>query len=388
MLLRSLRLQRLLSFGPEAPTVELRSLNILIGPNGSGKSNFIDAIGLLRAAPTELQNPVRDSGDILAWIWQGPGEARAELEAVVCNHPESRGDLRHRLAFVEAGQRFKLDDERVEFARPKSRQKKPFLFFGYERGRPMLTAQGERRELRHEQIDPQRSILAQRRDPDQYPELTYLADAYGAIRLYRSWNFGRYAPPRQPQPASLPNDYLLEDASNLGLVLNHLRMRSETKSAVLSGLRRLYDGIVDYDVRVLGGTVQIFLEETGGRVIPATRLSDGTLRWLALLAVLLDPSPPRLICIEEPELGLHPDLLGELARLLRDAAGRTQLVVTTHSSQLVDAFTDAPESILVCERHEGTTSMQRLDPERLAVWLERYGLGELWAKGELGGTRW
>ncbi|MEW6754253.1 MAG: AAA family ATPase [Candidatus Latescibacterota bacterium] len=86
--------------------------------------------------------------------------------------------------------------------------------------------------------------------------------------------------------------------------------------------------------------------------MPATRLSDGTLRYLALLAVLCHPTPPPLVCIEEPELGLHPDIMPQLAVLLCEAATRTHLVVTTHSDILVDALTDTPEAILVCEKHD------------------------------------
>jgi len=83
MLLRSLRLHRLLSFGPDAGAIDLGPLNILIGPNGSGKSNLLDAISLLRSAPRELVDSIRDGGGVRAWIWQGPGVPRAEMEVVV-----------------------------------------------------------------------------------------------------------------------------------------------------------------------------------------------------------------------------------------------------------------------------------------------------------------
>jgi len=145
--------------------------------------------------------------------------------------------------------------------------------------------------------------------------------------------------------------------------------------------------LTDFDVIIEGGTVQVFLQE-GSITIPATRLSDGTLRYLCLLAVLCHPTPPPLVCIEEPELGLHPDILPTLSDLLREASGRCQLVVTTHSDVLVDALTDTPDAVVVCEKHEGQTEMRRLDKADLAAWLERYSLGELWRKGELGGNRW
>jgi len=149
----------------------------------------------------------------------------------------------------------------------------------------------------------------------------------------------------------------------------------------------LYDGIDDYDVSVVGGTVQVFLQE-GDITIPATRLSDGTLRYLCLLAILCHPNPPPLVCIEEPELGLHPDIMPALAELLKEASTRSQLIVTTHSDELVDAMTDQPESVLVCERDEQGTTLTRLNGKTLKPWLEKYRLGDLWTRGEIGGTRW
>jgi predicted ATPase len=118
------------------------------------------------------------------------------------------------------------------------------------------------------------------------------------------------------------------------------------------------------------------------------RLSDGTLRFLCLLVILLHPTPPPLVCIEEPETGLHPDILSTVAELLIEGSQRTQLIVTTHSETLVSALGEYPEAVVVCERDVGGTRLQRLDRERLQKWLKRYSLGDLWLKGEIGGTRW
>jgi predicted ATPase len=134
--------------------------------------------------------------------------------------------------------------------------------------------------------------------------------------------------------------------------------------------------------------VQLFLEEKGGRQIPATRLSDGTLRYLCLLAILLHPEPPPIVAIEEPELGLHPDVIPHVAELLVKASARTQLFVTTHSRMLVDALGDDPESVIVCSKENGESRMERLDAEHLREWLGHYSLGDLWSKGEIGGNRW
>ena len=85
---------------------------------------------------------------------------------------------------------------------------------------------------------------------------------------------------------------------------------------------------------------------------------------------------------------LHPDMMPTLAELLRQASTRCQLIVTTHSDVLVDALTEEPESVVVCEKHEGRTQLQRLNKKDLAQWLAHYSVGELWRKGELGGNRW
>ena len=112
------------------------------------------------------------------------------------------------------------------------------------------------------------------------------------------------------------------------------------------------------------------------------------MRYMALLAVLCHPEPPSLVCIEEPEIGLHPDVIVEVADLLREASERCQLIVTTHSDVLVDALTDLPESVVVCEKPDGQTQLKRLDPDDLKSWLEDHRLGQLWRSGELGGNRW
>jgi predicted ATPase len=388
-LLDELTLTDLLSFGPDTAPLRLAPLNVLIGPNGSGKSNLVEAVSLLRSAPAELVVPVREGGGVRDWLWKGAAKpATARLDAVV-RYPAGEQALRYRLAFTEAGGRLEVTDERIENLRASPGRPKPYFYFGYEHGRPMLNVGGQTapRTLRKEEVDAQRSILSQRKDPDQYPEVTYLGEAFARIRIFREWSFGRYTAPRLPQPADLPNDFLAEDGRNLGLVLNRLRRDPQVKLRLVEELRRLYDGIDDFETVVEGGTVQVFLQE-GRWTVPATRLSDGTLRYLCLLAVLCHPAPPPLVCIEEPELGLHPDVLPHLAALLHEASTRTQLIVTTHSDILVDALTDTPDVVVVCEKHDGATRLTRLDAESVRPWLQKYRLGDLWTRGEIGGTRW
>ena len=291
------------------------------------------------------------------------------------------------MAFTEVGQRFEIVDERIENELAQPGKNQPYFHYKFQNGHGVLNVKGTERRLQHEDIDSSQSILSQRRDPDQYPEITYLGQTLSKIRLYREWSFGRSTAPRMPQKADLPNDTLEADCSNLGLVLNRLRRDSTVKARLLKALQALYEGIDDFDVQVEGGTVQVFFHE-GARTIPATRLSDGTLRYLCLLAILCHPDPPPLVCIEEPELGLHPDILPLIGELLKEASERCQLIVTTHSDVLVDSMTDRPEAVLIAEKLQSGTTLRRLDAQKLKPWLEKYRLGELWTRGEIGGTRW
>lgn len=387
MLVEQLTLSNLLSFGTNLEPIPLGPLNLVIGSNGSGKSNLLEAIDLLKHAPDLLSTPVREGGGIRDWLWKGAEQTPTACIDAVISYPKGPTNLRYVLSFTEVTQRFEIVDERIENEKPDVGQPDPYFYYHFERGRPVLNIAGKKRVLKREVIDVERSILAQRRDPDQYPEITYLAEILPSIRLYREWTFGRYNAPRLPQKVDLPNRWLESDGSNLGLVLNRLRRDPVSKARLLDALRKLYDGIDDFDVQIEGGTVQVFFHE-GRMTIPATRLSDGTLRYICLLAILCDPNPPPLICIEEPELGMHPDILPTIAGLLRDASTRCQLIVTTHSDVLVDAMTDTPEVVLICEKHDGATTLRRLSPGDVQVWLERYRLGELWTRGEIGGTRW
>jgi predicted ATPase len=236
-------------------------------------------------------------------------------------------------------------------------------------------------------IDATQSILSQRKDPDRYPEITYLGKVFSQIYFFRSPNFGHRSPLRGPQPADLPTSFLMENGANLGMVLNDLLNRPATRRLVLENLRRFYDSVEDVTTKVHSGVVETLFHERGLREpIPATRLSDGTLRFLSLLTILCHPMPPPLVCIEDPELGLHPDVLPLVAELMLDASQRTQLIVTTHSDILVSALSSVPECIVVCEKDDCGTQLRRLESGVLREWLEKYSLGELWRMGETGGN--
>lgn len=393
--IHSLQLQNFLSYGSEGETIELQPLNVLIGTNASGKSNLIEAMGVLKATPTDLVAPIRQGGGISDFLWKGEkGTPTAKIEAIL-DYPERTMPLRYQISFTATGQRLEVVDEAIEDMEPRnSSETNPFLYYRYsDRGRPVINViedneQQSRklRTLRREDIIPDQSILSQRKDPEQYPELSYLGNKFADIGLYRNWQTGRDSVSRKAQQTDLPEHPLLEDGGNLGLVLNNLQYQLGSRQ-IIEKLKLFYDAAEELSIKIYGGTVQIFIRETGLiQPIPATRLSDGTLRYLFLIALLLDPTPPPLICIEEPEIGLHPDILPAIAEMLIEASQRTQLIVTTHSDALVSAL--SPESVLICDRDDRGSHLNRLDRDRLKKWLENYTLGDLWRMGEIGGNRW
>jgi len=387
--IKSFRPSGILSFCPDIEPISLLPLNVLIGPNGSGKSNFVEILELLRAAPSDLAAAVRDGGGVSEWLWKGTREnSLGRLEATV-SLPGFPTDFRYRLEFGVAGSRLEVLDEAIEDALV-TRHGAPDVRFYYrfQRGHPVMSVQrgGQPRRLNRESLDPQQSVLSQRKDPDLYPEVTALGKAFRGIATFREWTFGRNPPLRQPQPADLPGDSLLPDARNLALFINSIE-HSDAWSELKKALRRFLPRFDQISTRLIAGTAQIFLHEKGlSTPVPATRLSDGTIRFIALIAILLKPEFASLICIEEPELGMHPDALGLIAELLRGASAKTQIVVTTHSDILLSALSDSAESVLVCENVNGASTVRRLQTEKLGPWLRDYRLGEVWRAGELGGN--
>ena len=178
-----MRILRSIAFG---------SLNVLIGPNGSGKSNLLEIIGLLRSTPKDFAAEIGDSGGVVEWLWKGKSKTKnvtATIQ-VTADPPGINKTLSYSLSFNRIGSQIKIFDERIENEKPDIGHDKPYLYFDFHGGRPVLNVAGSPRSLKREDIDLQRSILSQRQDPDQYPEVTYLGRFFGSFRLYRNWTSG------------------------------------------------------------------------------------------------------------------------------------------------------------------------------------------------------
>jgi predicted ATPase len=399
MFIQRIQAAGLLSFGPEGIDLPLQRLNVLIGPNASGKSNLIELISLVQATSRDVPLPPKGTGGEPGWLWRGETPAAEGTLEVIVSGPDQLTPLRHRLGFQQQHQQLlvvaeTIEDEPAYEGAEQARQYRLLPYaprhgsgaliervgtcVGEPSGTPMVL------EIAH--LSLERSILSQVRDPDRFAMFAAFQKFYDAIRLYQNWFFGPRSPLRRPQVAAGPALVVEEDLSNYQRVIWNLRREQEPQLLEYLGL--LYEGISNLHLDQLGDTALLSLKEAQAGYMPVSRLSDGTVRYLCLLAILLSPTPPPLIVIDEPDLGLHPDLMPTLARLLTFASERTQVLVTTHSRALVDAFTDRPETVVVCERDEMGTRFDRLDSEELSDWLQRYSLGQLWSRGDIGGNRW
>ena len=356
MLIERLQVKGLLSFGPEGIDLTLEPLNVLIGPNGSGKSNLLQTLALLPAmAGGGLSLSEAEWKDLL---WQGPpyldenADEKATIIATLAMPPTE--EMMESLVHCISLSTYRANSITVSVSTADKSGHITQLDIG--------------------------SL------PNDRHYLRLLGQWYSSMRFYSDWTFGALAPPRRGHSGSSDTDTLSENADNLAAVLS--RFASGRRERLAKYLGRFYAGIVDVHTPVHDGKASVVVEEKSGRLIPAARLSDGTLRYLSLLTILLDPDPPPLIAIEEPELGLHPDIVFDLARLLVDASQRTQLILTTHSPTLIDALTDYPSSVVVCDKYDGQTRFKRLDPEALEAWKDEPGLGDVWCAGGIGGNPW
>jgi predicted ATPase len=370
VLLEQITLRNLLSF--KDATIDLKPLNILIGENTAGKSNLIEAISLLQAAPSELRVAILRGGGVRYWLWMGDGMP-APIATLGCLAEGVTYELefsedvsgmfipRERLFQTSGEVHFDRTDQSVNFAQ------------GYQ---GMSIGRAE-------------SVFALFKNPADPTPTTRLGRLFESIQVYREFLTGPRAGSRQGIATTVPGDVLRDGGDNLATVLNELHYHG-VLDRIKTYLNRFSYRISDVLVRLDQGVARTFVREHRlSAPLPSVRMSDGTLKFLCLLAVLLHPEPAPLVCIEEPEQGLHPDAIQIVAQALREASERMQLIVTTHSRELIDAFSDEPESVLVCERGaDDGTQCRRLVSADLDEWLEQYTLGALWRKGEIGGTRW
>jgi len=340
----------------ELEDFELRGLNVLIGPNGAGKSNLISLFRMLaELSEKRLQLYVQEQ--------DGP-------DAILFGGRKRTPQLDAEFYFASNGYRISLkpSGERLIFAREST-------WFG------------------GDYTNEARS-LGRGHDEARLPETEkdtfarYVRPALASWRVYHFHDTSMSAPVRQAA-STRDNLRLKPDAGNLAPFIRMLReQHRDHYTRIVETVRMVAPFFHDFVYRRRVGE-RLDLEwhhnNDPDTVWGPRQLSDGTLRFICIATLLLQPRrlQPDTILLDEPELGLHPYALTLLSALLRQTSQNRQLIVSTQSAELIGEL--APEDVVVVNRKDGGSVFERLEPERLGEWLEDYALGELWKMNVLGG---
>lgn len=341
--------------------VELKPINVVIGANGSGKSNFLDVFRLLRKIRfSELQDYVKAAGG---------------AERVLHFGSKTTEKIDLRLSFNFPGQ---LSD--AEYALTLKPTANDLLF-------PSREYLGKVYGLRLSLQEWQKGLEAGIGN-EQSPE-TLTEGLRQQFDWWRVYHFADVSYLRKTSPAGENRLLLSPDGRNLAGFLFQLSVRwQDSYKDVVRTVQQVapfFDTFEFPEEERDNPYIQLqWRHRHSDQYFDASSLSDGTLRFIALATLFLQPQKIQsVILVDEPELGLHPYAIEVLAALIRQASVSTQVIVSTQSSLLLDHF--EPDDVLVADRVDGGTQMRRLDSTRLAKWLEDYSLGQLWEKNEFGG---
>lgn len=338
--------------------LHLGPLTVMVGANDAGKSNVLEAVELLgRIVDGDLGTAVTLSGGAHGML---RASAKSTPMVRLCARIDGADDLRsYEARLVPAA-----NDELV-FADE---------LLGLADGAYSLGRGHRESRLRAEIVDGVRPDAA--------------AGVVGTLAGCRVHHFQETSRDARVRRAGRAADsvYLQPDAGNLAAFLHGLRSSDGAAyRGIVRAVRAVAPSFRDFVLsRDESGCVRLRWNQSGSAAVhPAGAMGGGTLRFACLAALLLQPRPPALVLIDEPELGLHPFAVTVLVEMMRAAAERAQLLVATQSVTLLDQL-ELPE-LVVAERSHGATHLRRPDPEELGAWLDDYSLGELWMKNVLGG---
>ena len=336
-------------------------LNVLIGANGSGKTNFIRFFELLGHL---MDPPPKGSKGLQNYV-----SARGRADAFLFRGMKATPEMTAHLKFGLNEYKFSLkaaDDRSLFFAQESA----PF-------DGPKFGSIENDQGSGHKESGVARSHGTKA-----------LQWVFDTIRDWRVYHFHDTSPsaPVMGLCNIVDNDVLHSNAANLAAFLMQVAQSNPDHYARIEETVRqvapFFGAFVLKEVSP-GQTQLLWKDRYSDLLYYPHQLSDGTLRYICLATLLLQPNPVSTIVIDEPELGLHPYAIKLLASLLHEAGRRGQLIVSTQASLLLDELT--PEQVIVVNHHEGESRFERLNSDRLSEWLKEYTLGQLWEKNELGG---
>ncbi|MCK4608492.1 MAG: AAA family ATPase [Gammaproteobacteria bacterium] len=346
---------------------KLNNINILIGGNGSGKSNFVEIFRMLRERVNEnFAKYVDKNGRADGFLFNGPEETKSISAHFYFGQKEYRFEIE-----PTADERFIFKSEEQKYENREWNS----IFSSYDRAYEM--------EEEIWKLHDVNNTKHKKGGLWKYCVGYYVFDSISKWIVYHFHDTSMSAPMRRSEIVE-DSRYLRDDAANIAPFLLRLKEReNKSYNDIVNTIRLVMpffdDFIFDSVSQNSEDRVKLIWQQKGSDYpLQPYHFSDGTIRFICLATVLLQPTPPATIIIDEPELGLHPYAIEILAELVQAAATRTQIVISTQSPELVDCF--APEDIIVVNRKDGASTFKRLDPSELSVWLEDYSLGNLWRK--------
>jgi predicted ATPase len=366
-------------------------LNVLIGPNGSGKSNLLDLLELLStAASGDLSATVQESGGIDALLWDGrESEIRIQLTHMGSPQPMVNflgGIYTLTLQKIAHWNSFVITNEFLSGFKPDG-----FSTFLLER----RVGEAALYDLKQEalvqvasQVPGEESLLSAAAGPLSNFDLTAFKVNLESWTIYRGLDTRPDSPIRQPA-LTRREAQVNSSGENLVSVLHTLYTEDRQFRKELHAAMHAVFGDEFEELTFPPASDQKVQLRVGWRSLKRPQssavLSDGTLRFLFLITVLANPSPPPLIAIEEPEVGLHPSMLPVIAEYAAEASKRCQVIFTTHSPDFLDAFRNASvqPTTTVTKWENGETHLNVLRGEDLEYWLREYTLGQLFRSNEL-----
>ena len=384
--------------------VELNQLNVLVGINGVGKSNFIKAFQILKATITEgaLSELILNKwGGFDAMMFYGTKEsAEMDNDTVELEYQfdedisrfgyHFREPVYYRISFKKVGssQNFSVQ-ESLHTKNADGSRNYQYLFVCNGKGFAREGLSADQHTVKYQLNTTSDSLLNQLVDKDRYFQIYTIREAIKDVIVYSYFDTTANSAIRKPM---LPTGSirLSPDGSNLPQILNRIKINSKQTfypliTKALNNVNPSYRGI-DFDF--IGSNIELLLDEDKlEKSIHVTHISDGTLRYLCLLSIVFNPNRGSLVCIDEPEVGLHPDMIGEFINSLKDESDKTQFIISTHSEHLLD---EVPVSdILVFEKDsDNATSFNVFRDAEFVEWARQYTSGHLWRNGDLGGNRY
>jgi predicted ATPase len=373
-------------------------LNVVIGPNGSGKSNLLRMLELICvSASGGLGKYVQRWGGMEPLVWDGRSDAIAytlRTSPLEARRDAEKESLTYEFVMQRLGKgsSFRIDHELLAnyYQVTKGERSEPFKFLERHAMRGVVFDEEERKLVAPpESMLEEESLLSLSRGPfGVNRHVQQFRSELAGWNVYHDVHVNADAPIRQPVVARAEKR-VDPDGQNLISVLHTLYtgdrgFKNEVNMAMKAAFGEDFDELVfppaaDQRIQLRLRWKSLQREQSAGD------LSDGTLRFLFLLAVLASPSPAPLIAIDEPETGLHPSMLPIVAEYAVDASSRTQVIFTTHSPQFLDAFRETKPATTVAKWSDGETLLEKLEGASLDHWLKEYSLGSLFQAGDLEG---